>query len=271
MLTAALMGCGIDAGVKLLQTGFDTPQIVFLRLIFSLPFVLGFALASGGLATLRPRRWRWHAFRACCASGATFGFFYALGELPLVLAITIAFAAPLMIAALSGPMLGERVGAVRWFGILIGFGGVLVAPQPGAVNWHPAMLAVLASTLCWALLALSARRVGHDEPSGAMVLGTMPLSLLIGGTLALPNWATPSPGDWLLFALVGFCGASVHYCVLFAYRATRAAVVAPMEYSSLMWAALLGWTFWGEVPVTTTLLGAAIIIGGGMIVLRART
>ncbi len=270
MLAGALAGCTIDAGVKLLQSGFDTPQIVLLRLLFSLPFVLGFAVASGGVASLRPQRWRWHAFRACCASGATFGFFYALGELPLVLAITIAFAAPLMIAALSGPFLGEAVGAVRWVGILVGFAGVLLALQPGSVTWHPAMLAALGSTLCWSLLALSARRIGRDEPSGAMVLGTMPVSLLIGGALALPDWVAPAGTDWLLFALLGICGASVHYCAVFAYRATRASVVAPMEYSSLIWAALLGWFVFAEIPTPTTLAGAIVIVAGGLVVLRAR-
>lgn len=270
MLVGALAGCTIDTAVKLLQSGFDTPQIVFLRLLCSLPFVLAFAIAGGGVASLRPQRWGWHAFRACCASGATFGFFYALGELPLVLAITIAFAAPLMIAALSAPFLGEAVGGARWLGILVGFGGVLLALQPGSVTWHPAMLAALGSTLCWSLLALSARRIGKDEPSGAMVLGTMPLSLVIGAALGLPNWVMPSASDWLLFALLGFCGASVHYCAVFAYRSARASLVAPMEYSSLIWAALLGYFVFAEIPTTTTLLGALVIVAGGMVVLRAR-
>ena len=270
MLAGALAGTTIDTGVKLLQAGFDTPQIVFLRLLFGLPFVLAFAVASGGVASLRPRRWGWHAFRAGCASAATFGFFYALGELPLVLAITIAFAAPLMIAALSAPLLGERVGAVRWAGILVGFAGVLLALQPGSLGWHPAMLAALGSTLGWSLLALSARRIGRDEPSGAMVLCTMPLSLLIGSVLAVPAWVTPVGTDWLLFALIGFCGASVHYCAVFAYRSANAALVAPMEYSALIWGALLGFLVFGEIPTPPTLLGALVIVTGGMVVLRAR-
>ena len=271
MLVCALAGCTIDAGVKLLQSGFDTPQIVLLRLLFGLPFVLAFALLSGGPASLRPVRWRWHAFRACCASGATFGFFWALGELPLVLVITIAFASPLFTAALARPFLGETVGAVRWVGILVGFGGVLFALRPGALAFHPAMLAALASTACWSLLALSARRIGRDEPAGAMVLGTMPVSLVLGSVLAIPTWVTPAGTDWLLCVLIGFCGAAAHYCAVFAYRATRAAVVAPMEYSSLVWAALLGWFVFAEVPTSSTLVGAVVIAAGGMVVLRARS
>jgi drug/metabolite transporter (DMT)-like permease len=271
MLLAAFCGSLIDACVKALQDGYGTPQIVLLRLLFSLPTVLLVAWASGDLRDIRPRRWRWHLLRACCASGATFGFFYALGELSFVLAVTLGFTAPLLIAALSRPMLGERIGAVRALGIGLGFLGVLVALRPGSAAWHPAMLAVLASALCWALLALSARRLGTDEPAGAMVLSTMPLSLIIATVLALPVWVAPSIADLLLFALVGTCGAGVHYCVVFAYRAADAGTVAPMEYSALIWAALLGFLFWGEIPTPATLAGAAVIVLGGIIVLRARS
>jgi drug/metabolite transporter (DMT)-like permease len=269
MLGAAGLGALIDAFVKALQDGYGTPQIVLLRLLFALPFVLGGAALAGNLRDVRPRRWRWHVLRACCASGTTFGFFWALGELPLVLAVTLYFAAPLLIAALSRPVLGEPVGLVRWGGIVLGFAGVLLALRPGETGWHPAMLVVLASATCWALLALSGRRMA-DEPAGAMVLSTMPLSLVISAVLALPAWVTPTAVDLLRFALVGLCGTGVHYCVLYAYRAADAGTVAPMEYSGLLWAAVLGFLFWGEIPTGWTLAGAAVIVAGGVIVLRAR-
>lgn len=270
MIGAMAAGTGIDAGVKALQDDFDTPQIVLLRLLFALPVILASIHLGGGFGTLRTRRWRWHLLRACCASGATFGFFYALGELPLVVAVTIGFASPLVIAALSRPVLGERVGPARWFGIAVGFGGVVVALQPGTTAWHPAMLVVLASTTCWALLALSARRIGDDEPMGAMVLYTMPLSLVIGATLGLPAWIAPTSGQWLIFAAIGACGAAVHYCAVRAYRAANAATVAPIEYTALIFSAALGWALFDELPGLGTWIGAAIIIGGGLIVLRAR-
>lgn len=268
MILATGVGSIIDVCVKALQAGFDTPQIVLLRLLCSLPFVLLFAQLGGGLGSIRPKRPGWHVLRSLAAAGATFGFFYALGELPLMLCVTIGFAAPLLIALLSRPFLGEEVGLRRWLGIIIGFAGVLLALQPGTAVWHPAMLAVLASTLCWAVLALSARKIGADEPTGAMVVFTIPVSLLVALALTLGHWVTPTPMQWVLFGLAGFCGASVHYCVVYAYRATRAAVIAPMEYTALLWAALLGFLFWGEIPTLWTLIGAAVIILGGLIVLR---
>lgn len=270
MLLGTLIGSGIDACVKALQGGFDTPQIVLLRLLFALPFVLLFAQFAGGLGQVRPKRWGWHLFRACCASGATFGFFWALGELPLVLVVTIGFAAPLLVAALSRPFLGERVGAARWLGIGVGFAGVLVTLQPGTTAWSPAMLVVLASTLCWALLVMSARRIGSDEPAGAMVLFTMPLSIIIGAVLSVGSWVTPTAIDWALFAALGLLGAGVHYCALFAYRAARAATVAPAEYTALIWSAAIGYLVFAEVPGAWTLAGAAVIVAGGLLVLRAR-
>lgn len=268
MLVATLSGALIDASVKELQAGFATPQIVLLRLLFALPFVLLFASLSGGLRSIRPRRPAWHLLRACCAAGATFGFFYALGELPLMLCVTIGFAAPLLIALLSRPMLGETVGLRRWLGISIGFAGVLVTLQPGSFVWHPAILAILGATLCWALLAISARRIGVDEPTGAMVIFTVPVSLVIAAALTLNDWVTPTPAQWGLFLLAGIAGASVHYCMVFAYQRARAAVVAPMEYTALLWAALFGYVFWTEIPTLWTLLGAAVILAGGLLVLK---
>jgi drug/metabolite transporter (DMT)-like permease len=270
MLLGTLLGSGLDACVKALQGDFDTPQIVLLRLLCALPFVLAFAYLAGGLGQVRPKRWGWHVFRACCASGAVFGFFWALGELPLVLIVTIGFAAPLLVAALSRPLLGESVGWRRWVGILVGFAGVVVTLQPGTAAWHPAMLVVLGSTLCWALLVMSARRIGSDEPAGAMVLFTMPLSILIGAVLSVDAWVTPAPRDWLLFAALGLFGASIHYCAVFAYRAARAATVAPMEYTALIWSAALGYGLFGEVPGSATVVGALIIVAGGLLVMRAR-
>lgn len=270
MLLAALAGATLDAVVKGLSGSYATPQIVLLRLIFGLPFMLLYAHIEGGLRSLRPRRWGWHAFRAVCAAGAIFGFFAALAWLPLMTAVTIGFVAPLLIALLSRPMLGETVGLRRWLGIVVGFGGVLLIVQPGGAAWHPAMLAVLGAALCWALLSVSARRVGDDEPLGALVLFTMPVSLALAAALTAGHWSSPEPLDWALFVLAGACGGSVHFCVVLAYRRARAATLAPLEYTGLVWATLYGYLFWGEVPSAPTVLGAIIVVASGITVLRSR-
>ena len=96
----------------------------------------------------------------------------------------------------------------------------------------------------------------------------MPVSLVVAFGLTVTEWVTPAPLDWLLFAIAGICGAAVHYCVVFAYSHTRAATIAPMEYTGLLWAAVLGFVFWQEIPTLWTLAGAFVIIGGGLMVLR---
>jgi len=271
MLLAALAASTLDATVKGLSGSYSTPQIVLLRLIFGLPFMLLFAHLEGGLRSLRPRRWRWHAFRALSAAGAIFGFFAALAWLPLMTAVSISFAAPLLVALLSRPMLGEAVGLRRWAGVVVGFGGVLLIVQPGGSAWHPAMLAGLGAALCWALLSVSARRIGHDEPLGALVVFTMPVSLLLAAVLTVGQWAAPEPRDWGLFVLAGACGGSVHFCVVLAYRRARAATLAPLEYTALLWATLYGYLIWGEVPSAATVLGTIIVVASGITVLRGHS
>jgi drug/metabolite transporter (DMT)-like permease len=270
MLFAAFAGSLLDASIKQLAESYQTPQIVLLRLLFSLPLVLWYAHVEGGVSNIWPTYWGWHVVRALCAAGATFGFYFALGVLPLMTAVAIGFASPLLVGLLSRPVLGEHVGPHRWLGMLIGFAGVLMVLQPRAAVWHPGMLAALGAAFCWAVLSLSARRVGPEEPVAAMVLFTIPLSLLVASVLAIEQWATPSPADWLLFAFTGLCGGAVHFGIVFAYRAARAASIAPLEYTALIWAALLGWLFWQEVPSAAVTLGAAVIVAGGAVVLRAR-
>jgi drug/metabolite transporter (DMT)-like permease len=270
MLLAALAGSTLDACVKALADEYSTSQIVLLRLLLALPLVLAFAHLGGGFRRLRPRYWGWHIVRSFCAAGSIFGFFYALGVLPLMTAVAIGFASPLLVGLLSRPFLGETVGLHRWAGMLMGFAGVLVVLNPGMGAWHPGMLAALASAFCWAVLSLSTRKVGNDEPVAAMVLFTVPLSLIVAGVLTFGTWTTPTPEDWALFALAGVCGGGVHFCIVYAYRAARAASIAPVEYTALIWAALFGWIFWREVPSLAVLLGSIVIVAGGIVVLRAR-
>jgi drug/metabolite transporter (DMT)-like permease len=270
MLLAGLAGSTLDACVKALAGEYSTSQIVLLRLLLAMPLVLALAHLGGGLRRLRPRYWGWHVVRSFCAAGAIFGFFYALGVLPLMTAVAIGFASPLLVGLLSRPFLGEKVGLHRWAGMLIGFAGVLVVLNPRTATWHPGMLAALASALCWAVLSLSARKVGNDEPVEAMVLFTVPLSLIVAGVLTFRTWITPTPRDWALFALAGACGGGVHFCIVYAYRAARAASIAPVEYTALIWAALFGWIFWREVPSLAVLLGSIVIVVGGIVVLWAR-
>ncbi|MBL6716617.1 MAG: hypothetical protein RLZZ174_281 [Pseudomonadota bacterium] len=269
MLLGSLAGTLIDSGVKALSSTYDTPQIVLGRLLCGLPFVLLIAAWRGDLKNLRPKRWRGHALRAVLSSGATFGFFFALGELPLTLLVALSFTAPLLIAVLAWPLLGEALGWRRGLAVALGFAGVWVLVNPGNAPWHPAYLAVAGSVLCWAGLSLSARRMAN-EPAGAMVLSTMPLSLVLAGSLSVDGWTPLEGWSIALFLGIGAAGATLHFSVIMAYRLAQAATVAPMEYAAVLWATLFGALFFDEVPTGALALGAALIIGAGLIILRAR-
>jgi len=269
MLLASLAGTLIDTGVKALSSHYDTPQIVLGRLVFGLPFVLLIAGVRGDLKNLKPKRWPGHGLRAVLSCGATFGFFFALGQLPLTLLVALSFTAPLLIAVLAWPLLGEPLGWRRGLAIVVGLAGVWVMINPGNAPWNPAYLAVAGSVLCWAGLSLSARRMA-EEPAGAMVLSTMPVSLVLAGTLTVSSWVPLETWSLAIFLGVGAAGATLHFSVIMAYRLAQAATVAPMEYAAVLWASLFGALFFGEVPNGPMIAGAGLIIAAGLIVLRAR-
>jgi drug/metabolite transporter (DMT)-like permease len=128
---------------------------------------------------------------------------------------------------------------------------------------------VAGSVLCWAGLSLSARRMA-EEPAGAMVLSTMPVSLVLAGTLTVSSWVPLETWSLAIFLGVGAAGATLHFSVIMAYRLAQAATVAPVEYAAVLWASLFGALFFGEVPNGPMVAGAGLIIAAGLIVLRAR-
>ena len=200
-------------------------------------------------------------------------------QLPLLTAVLLAYIGPVLIVLLARPVLGERIGLIRWLGVAVAFGGVLLMLGPGAPRVDLAeplsgpmlgVLAVLGSTLCWALLSLSNRQLANRQSPSVMLFYTLPLSGLIAALLTVNDWVTPTPRDWLWFLLAGCCGGGIHFSIVAAYRYAPASAIAPLEYTNLVWAALAAYLLFGEVPNTSAVLGGAAIIAGGYIALRAR-
>ena len=235
-----------------------------------MPLVLLICHLQGGLKALATPHWGWQFYRGLLTAGANFGFFYGLAHIPLINAVLLAYIAPVLIVLLARPMLGERVGLHRWLGILIAFAGVLTVLQPGRFELQPAALAILASSLCWALLSLSNRRLAGIVSTGVLTFYTLPVSALLAGVLTAGAWQAPAPVDWLLFAILGICGGSAHFFVAMAYRHAPAGVVAPFEYTTLIWTALAGYVFWNEQPSSWVWIGGVAVIVGGYLALRAR-
>lgn len=262
-------GLALDLCAKQLLTTFSLLQFVLLRSLIGLGLFLVIARCLGGWRQLATRRWRWHLLRTLLASGAMFGFFYGLAKMPLVNALTLGFTAPLMLTALSAPMLGERVGIRRWLAVLAGFAGVLVVLRPGAGFLSPASLAVLASALCYAGLAITSRYLGRTESNYSLSVYVMAGPLTISGVfifLGDATWLAPGTTDWLLFSLAGACSVIAWLGLINGYRRAAPAILAPFEYTTLVGGAIAGYLFWGEVPDAWVLCGAAIIIASGLYV-----
>ena len=162
--------------------------------------------------------------------------------------------------------LGERVGWRRWSAVLVGFGGVLIILRPGFELMTPAAGAVIAAALFYACLAMTARKLADTESSLALSVYVIVGPLTISSLLVAENWRLPSTGDWGLFALAGLCSAGAWVGIVGGYRRASPALLAPLEYTPLIGAAIAGYLIWGEVPDRWVVAGGMVIIFSGLFV-----
>jgi drug/metabolite transporter (DMT)-like permease len=261
----------MDAIIKWLTADYSVPQIIALRSWFGLPFLIWLAIREGGLRTLHTRRPLVHVGRFLLVLLLSLGFFWALSMMKLVDAIAIAFAAPIIITALSVPLLGESVGMRRWIAISVGFCGVLIILRPGVGVFEWAALAALGSAVVYALLMISTRAYKATESTASLMLYPQLGISLSGFLMVYFFWVTPTLADFGLFAMAGFFGSIGVLCLTHAFRMAPAAVIAPFEYTALLWATLLGYILWDELPDGITLLGASIVISSGLYIIYRET
>ncbi len=260
-------GLGLDLSAKAILASYSLEQFVFLRSVIGVGIFLLLARQFGGFGSLKTSRWRWHLVRTLFAVGAMFGFFFGLARMPLVDALTLGFTAPLMVTALSVPMLGEHVGWRRWTAVVVGFAGVLIILRPGAQQISLAQIAVLFAAFCYACLAITARKLSDTESSYSLSVYVTSGPLLISMTmLSTGNWQPPTPNDWILFALAGACSVIAWIGIIGGYRRASPAMLAPFEYTALIGGAIAGYLIWNEVPDQWVVAGATVIISSGLFV-----
>ena len=261
-----LSGVGLDFVGKWLLAAYPLPQFVLLRSLFGALVLLSLVGRFGGLSSLKTGKLAWHLLRTLLATGAMFGFFFGLSRIPLVDAFTISFIAPLLTTALAALLLGDSVGWRRWLAVGCGFAGVLLVLRPGAgvLSW-PA-LAVVAAAVCYAGLAITSRRLAGSESSLALSIYVLIGPMLLATIWAPGNWLAPTPIAWLGFLAAGVCSAGAWIGIVGAYRRASPAILAPFEYTALIWAAVGGYLIWDEVPDIWVLAGGALIVGSGLFV-----
>ena len=269
MLASVALFSLMDAGLKLLSAHYPPFQVAALRGLSSLPLVLAWALWTVGPGALLRVRWSLHLLRGVLGIAMMASFVYALKRLPLSTAYSIFFVAPLLITALSVPILGEKVGPRRWSAIAVGLVGVLVVLRPtgeGMLTW--AGLAVLVAAFGYAVSAITVRVLARTDPSQAITFWLLALMALGAGALALPGWVPLRAQDLWIVGGIGVAGAIGQYAITEAFRLAEASRVAPLEYSALVWGLLLDLTLWGVLPDAVTWIGAAIIIASGLYLIR---
>jgi drug/metabolite transporter (DMT)-like permease len=268
LLLGVVAGLSLDLCAKWLLADYSLPQFVFLRSIFGLSFFLFTARFYGGLGSLRTSHWKWHLLRTLLATGAMFGFFYGLSRMPLVNALTIAFTAPLFVTGLSVPFLGEHVGWRRWLAVIAGFVGVLIVLRPGQGMFTPAAIALIIAAVCYAGLALTARKLAATESSFSLAVYVVTGPFLISAILIPGDFTAPTAGGWFFFMLAGLCSALAWIGIVGGYRRAPPAMLAPFEYTALIGAAAAGYLIWDEVPDIWVVTGGLVIIASGLFIVH---
>jgi drug/metabolite transporter (DMT)-like permease len=265
MGTAVLCFSLVDATAKWLTGGYDPWQIMFVSRI--IPMVLSLILAyreTGNPFNFYTRFPKLQVLRASIAIPMVWCFFTGLKSLPLAEAITIAFAAPLFITMLSRPILGERIGPRRWGAVAVGFVGVLVALRPGLGGLGTGPILIIISAFSYALSMVLLRRFTGQEPTHNIFFYGNIGSFVVAGFNSIPVWIAPDPADFGLLLLVGVWGVLGSYAVIRAYRLGEASMLAPLEYTALIWSIIFDLWLFSLTPVPAVLLGAAIVIASNV-------
>ena len=267
MLATMFCFLSLDAIMKHLLETYPLVQVTWARFFFAT--IVAIVLCGQRLPSLAVSRHPGMQSARSVLLMTTTGLFNAgIITVPLATATTIMFTNPLLVTLLSVPLLGERVGAQRWFGVATGFLGALIVVRPWQGDFGGAgsgALYLLAAALFNANYQILTRKVRSDDPLTSLLF-TATAGAIVTSCMVPWFWKTPTWDVWLFFMGCGLCGGLGHYCLIRAMSAAPAAVVAPFNYSSLVWSVLFGLVIWGDFPDHWTWAGAALIIGSGLYV-----
>lgn len=268
MLLGASCIAIVDAMAKYLSPQIHGVQVVWGYVGASLIILLAVMLGRGeSLVSLaRTRRPLLQVARAMLLVCSLSALFVSLRYLPLAVATSVSFTAPLMIAALSGPMLGERVGAARWVAVLVGMVGATLVVRPGTDVFQWAALLTILGAFFFALFNIATRMLGGTDRPLTTVLYTFVVSTALVSVAMPVVWVTPSTSQWLLFAVSGLLGFVAHFSMARSMVLADASAVAPLHYVRLVWAIGIGLLVFNHVPDAWTLAGGGLIVASGIYV-----
>ncbi|MDP6344389.1 MAG: DMT family transporter [Alphaproteobacteria bacterium] len=268
MLAAILMFSVMDLLAKYLAQSLPVVQVAWARYFGHFIIMAVLFWPRRGPSLLHTRRPGLQWLRSLLLLMCTVVFFLAISYMPLADAVAITFVSPLMVTALSVPLLGEAVGGRRWTAVAVGFIGAMVIVRPGLGVMHWASWLVLVMALGFALYQITTRMLSRtDDPITTLfysaLVGTGCLSLVVPFQWRMP----PEPVHWLMMVGLGLLGGLGHYALIKAHESAPVAVLAPLTYTALLWNVLFGFVVFGDLPDRWTLIGAAVLIATGIYIL----
>ena len=263
MLAGIAMFSVNDALGKWLLVDYSVAELLLIRSAAALVLLAPFIRNSGVVGFTTAPRPALQVARVVLSALEVAMFFWAVSYLPLADAVTFYLAGPIYVTALSVVLLGETVGWRRWTAILVGFVGVVLALRPSAASFTLPALIALGGSIFFAILMITTRML-RETSDTVLVSGQNVATLLFGAAFAPFGWVTPSFRDFMLLSLFGVLSIAALACVNRSLKLAPASVVVPYQYTMIVWAIMLGYAVFGDVPDLLTVAGAAIIIAAGL-------
>lgn len=267
MLLGVALFKGNDALAKHMVGLYAPPQLLFVRAVAGMVLIAPAILRQGVRRTFDVRRKGLHTARALLLVAEIAIFFFVVGQMPLADVSAVYQSTPIFVTALAALSLGERVDAARWVAVAAGLAGVLLVIRPFGEGWSAWALLALAGSLLYAVVQILTRSLRAD---GDVTLVAWQTAAMFPVLLpVLPFVWRPMGWTDLAFAVaIGLVSTVGHVCVNRALRLAPASLLAPFQYTGLVWSVLLGWWFWGELPDLFTVVGAAVVIASGLFLYR---
>ena len=276
-ILSALAFTFMSAGIKWVGSDYPTGQIVFFRSAFALvPLLVWLGLRGDLIASVRTNDLRSHIIRGLMGSCAMFSGFVSLAYLPLSDSVVIGYVSPLITVVLAAIFLGETIRVYRWTAVAVGFIGVviMVSPHLGTASLAGDARATtigvafgLLGACCAAGATIQVRKLTSRESTGAIVLYFTLLTTALGASTVLLGWKVPSPSQFALLVTIGILGGIGQILMTQSYRYADASLIAPFDYTTMIWAFLLGWFLFGQLPGTAVVLGGSIVAAAGLFVI----
>jgi drug/metabolite transporter (DMT)-like permease len=265
MIAAVAVFSGMDALLKLLSTHYPAMEVAVLRGAASLPFMLVPLFLAGRWRDLKPRRFPMHLLRGVLSVVVLGGFIYAVRVLSLANAYAVFLSAPLLVTAFSVPLLKERADPRNWIAVLAGLAGVLTVLRPNASSLVTlGALAAFISAVAYALGAIAVRVLTRTDTTASVVFWTVSLMTLMAGAIAAPDWVPIERVHWRWIVALGVLAAIGQYLLTEAFRSAPPSVVAPFEYTSLLWGIAIDRVVWHVLPSLRVCVGGGIVIASGL-------